>query len=370
MSKDLALYVHIPFCKQKCLYCDFVSEPGDGAKMARYLKALKEEITKTAPKAKDYVVKSVFFGGGTPTVLSAESIEEIMTLLKIHYPLAPDAEVTIEANPESLTMEKAKVYRKCGINRVSIGLQAWQEHLLKRLGRIHNRETFLKSYRTLREAGFQNINVDLMFGLPEQSMADWQETLREVIALSPEHLSCYSLILEENTPLYQQNPVLPDEDLTADMYELTRETLESHGYHQYEVSNFSKPGHACRHNIVYWDCKPYLGFGAAAHSYFDGERYAHHEDLEAYISAPLMKLESEHLSTEDMENEFFLLGLRKTEGVSLTEFESRFGHPFDTVRLQRYAQLGLLEIKDNQMRITHKGFPVSNQILMEFVSCT
>lgn len=338
--------------------------------MSRYAEALKTEIVRTAQKAQGYSVKSVFIGGGTPTVLPAKSIGEILDCIRVHYHLAKGAETTIEANPESLTLEKAKAYLKFGINRVSMGLQARQSRLLKALGRIHTYETFLESYRALREVGFQNINIDLMFGLPGQSMEDWQETLREVIALSPEHLSCYSLILEENTPLYRQSPLLPDEDVTADMYALACDNLEQHGYRQYEVSNFAKPGFACRHNLVYWNCEPYLGFGAAAHSYFNDERYAHHENLSDYIMAPLEKLNSEKLGQKDKENEFFMLGLRKTEGVSLEEFESRFGHSFDTSPLLRYVKMGLLEIKNNQMRITPKGFPVSNQILMEFVSCT
>ncbi len=366
------LYIHIPFCVRKCAYCDFLSAPGSEEAKASYTKALLREIE--AVKTEKREVSSIFVGGGTPSALSPSLMGDIFEKIHESFSVAQDAEITIEANPGTLSKEKLFLYKNAGINRLSLGLQSPEAAELKSLGRIHTYEEFLESFSLAREAGFQNINVDLMCALPDQTYEGWIRNLRTVAALHPEHISAYSLIIEEGTPFAKRKLNLPDEDTEYRMYEDTAGILEEYGYEQYEISNYAKKGLVCRHNIGYWTRKEYLGLGLGAASLWGNQRFSNTSDFSAYLkesgSPEKIRENRETLSLEDEMSEFMFLGLRMTEGVSKAEFLESFGTPIESVYgkvLDKYKNMGLLEEKEGRIFLTRAGIHVSNGVMAEFL---
>ncbi len=375
---DLSLYIHIPFCVRKCRYCDFLSAPENTGERARYIEALGREMKCRSEDLKKARVKTIFWGGGTPSLLSPAEFREIAKGLKTCTgEWDEDAEWTIEANPGTLDAEKAGEWRRAGVNRVSLGVQAAQDRLLERIGRIHTFRQAKESVGILREAGFSNINLDLMMGLPGQDLNDWKETLEEALSLAPEHLSCYSLILEEGTPLLRAvregREILPEEEEERAMYEYTLRRLEKAGYRQYEISNFAKPRYACRHNLVYWELGEYQGLGLGAASYREGRRLKNTTDLAAYIRAEdPTKLDTveEESSLKDQMEEWMFLGMRKTEGVDLTEFRRRFGRDGEEVYgavIGKLEREGLILRERNQIRLSRRGLDLANQVFAAFL---
>ncbi len=373
MEKAVALYIHIPFCRQKCLYCDFNSCSGMEALMVDYAKALSAEIDSIENKN----ISSVFIGGGTPTYLNSESWGIIGESLK-KLNIEKDAEFTVEGNPGTFDLEKLILLKSLGVNRLSIGLQAWQNSLLKKLGRIHTVEDFLRGYGMAREAGFQNINIDLMFGLPDQSMAQWEETINEVINLKPEHISCYSLIIEAGTAfcnMYESDElILPDEETERNMYYYSLNKLKENEYNQYEISNFALEGRECRHNLVYWKLKEYIGCGSGAHSYLNSIRYRNEEDLKEYINKinnrASVIIESRKNTLKDEIEEYIFMGLRKTEGISISEFEKRFKRAIFSIYediIEKHNHRGKLIKAGGRMFLSSEGICISNSVMSDFI---
>lgn len=363
----LEIYIHIPFCVRKCGYCDFFSGAYDEAARDAYIRDLLDEIREVPEETADrYRVTSVFFGGGTPSLPAAESLTEVLSALREKFVFSGDAEISLEANPGTLTRDKLKVYRRGGFNRLSIGLQSADDRELKILGRIHSFGDFLDSCRNARAEGFSNINVDLMTGIPEQTAASLRRTLETVIGLEPRHISAYSLILEENTPFYERYEET-DEDLDRELYHLTKDVLTAAGYGRYEISNYAKPGFECRHNLGYWTGVPYLGFGAAAASCIGHRRYKHASSLR-YRTLP--DEETEELTPEDEMGECMILGLRLTAGVDDRVFRERFGASLFTryaAEIRKYTELRCLERCDDHLRLTDRGFDVANQVMQAFL---
>ena len=369
----LELYVHIPFCVRKCQYCDFLSGPSDEETKDRYIEALLKEI-RAAEHTEDYEIVSVFIGGGTPSALKAEAIASIMRTLREQFFFCEDAEVTIEANPGTVDPEKLTIYRNVGINRLSLGLQSTDAEELKLLGRIHSYEEFLKSYEWAREAGFSNINIDLMFAIPGQTGEAWRQHLYQVAELNPEHISAYSLIIEEGTPFAEQNLDLPDEDTEYQMYEDTAEILERYGYRQYEISNYAKQGYMCRHNAGYWQRLEYLGFGLGASSLYGGMRFSNTHQMQEYLkesrNPDQIRKDVTVLSRNEQIEEFMFLGLRMTDGISEKNFEENFNVRLMDIYgdiLQKYEETGFMEHIETKWRLTRKGIHVSNHILADFL---
>lgn len=369
-KKELEIYIHIPFCVQKCAYCDFLSAPADEAVRERYIDALKEEIRQQKSFGSEYKVISIFIGGGTPSILEGAQIAEILKEIRNYFAVEADAEITIECNPGTLSEDKLSCYKKSGINRLSLGLQSADNQELKLLGRIHTYEKFLESFSLARKVGFGNLNVDLMSALPGQTKESWQETLHQVIALNPEHISAYSLIIEEGTPFYerykpggQEEYLLPDEDLERQMYYDTRDILRAAGYERYEISNYAKPGFECRHNLGYWERREYLGLGLGASSLIKGVRYQNHRKLSAYLKGDYIHEEVQKLTRREEQEETMFLGLRKAEGILLTE------ELLEVYKetLQRLQQKGLLLWEGGRVRLTDLGIDVSNYALAEFL---
>ncbi len=331
----IGVYVHIPYCLKKCRYCDFCSIPIDET-AGRYRSALEKEIALSRDRYPDARVKTVFFGGGTPTALPAEDLCAILDAIRTAFPVEPDAEISVECNPKTIGFEGLRRLRSAGFNRLSIGLQATQNALLKRIGRVHTYEEFLATYSAARDAGFTNINIDLMHGLPGHTEAEYLDAIRTVAALAPTHISAYALILEEGTPLYddvtQGRETLPDPDATADMEDAGMALLESLGYHRYEVSNFAKPGFECRHNLIYWHNEPYLGLGVAAHSSMveDGfwVRFSNESSIPAYLKklekGKLPRAERILINTFEQMFESIMLGLRLVKGIDRKAFFDRY----------------------------------------------
>lgn len=372
--KNISLYIHIPFCDQKCHYCDFPSFAGKGDLKDRYIDALIKEINQNI---KGYIIDTIFIGGGTPSSLSAEQLEKLLSNVN-NFTFANEMEFTVECNPGSITREKLNVMKKYGVNRLSMGLQAVQNTLLKDLGRIHSYEVFKENFTLARECGFENINVDLMFGLPKQKVSEWKESLDMVCSLNPEHISAYSLIIEEGTKfnkLYEDDKLkLPTEDAEREMYHLAKDTLLKNGFIQYEISNYSKEGLECRHNIAYWKMENWLGVGSAASSYMDGERFTNFSKIESYIE----KIESdESPREEDSQNtvaenveEFMFMGLRLIEGISEDEFEKRFNKTVDSYYadiLKKFISQGLLKRESRRIYLTEKGIEYSNMVMSEML---
>ena len=375
MKRELELYIHIPFCVKKCAYCDFLSGPADDVQKRIYLDALIQEI-RSCGDFSEYVVTSIFFGGGTPSILPGKWIAKIMDEISCHFTVRSDAEITIEANPGTVDAEKLHNYRSAGINRISFGCQSADDQELKMLGRIHSWADFLGSFTLARTSGFENINVDLMSGLPGQTAASWKKSLEKVIALDPEHISAYSLIVEEGTLFYdmQDDLNLPDEEEERRMYELTAEVLKKSGYEQYEISNYAKKGRACEHNIGYWIGREYLGLGLGSSSLIDHSRFHKTNDMKKYLencsSPALLREETEPLTKENQMEEFMILGLRKTAGVSEEDFQNRFKISIDTVYgeiLNKYSSEGYLIRENGRIFFSRKGISVSNMILAEML---
>lgn len=380
--KPLEIYVHIPFCVKKCNYCDFLSAPAKKQEQQKYVESLCGQIRSYGTAAKAYRVISIFIGGGTPSILEGDQIEEIFWAIQDTFYIEEGAEITIEVNPGTVTGDKLKTYREVGINRLSIGLQSADNRELQILGRIHTFEDFLETYRLAREAGFGNINVDLMSAVPGQTNESFIRTLQTVAQLEPEHISAYSLIIEEGTPFYEiykekagtdvvkdsenprkgrsetlEYPRLPDEDSERQMYYDTKRILEGYGYHRYEISNYAKEGYECLHNLGYWNRTEYLGFGDSAASLLDHKRWVSGE-------------EPETLSVDDEMEEYMFLGLRKTEGVSKIRFKQEFGAEMEHIYKKVLADMEskqLLEQKDDFVRLTEKGIDVSNYVMSEFL---
>ena len=373
MKKELELYIHIPFCVKKCDYCDFLSGPAGTERQRNYVEALIKEINHCGDFS-NYQVSSIFIGGGTPSVLPGEWIEEIMDSVYGKFDRSSDVEITIEANPGTVDHKKLEIYHKSGINRISFGCQSANNRELKMLGRIHTWEEFLESYQMARNAGFENINVDLMSGLPGQSLASWEVTLSKTVQLHPEHISAYSLIIEEGTPFSERELELPDEEEERVMYEYTHDILSSYGYHQYEISNYAKNGRECRHNLGYWKRKEYLGLGLGSASLLEDKRFSNISEMEKYLQncehPEIIREQTEKLELRDQMAEYMILGLRMTEGVSATEFRNNFGQELYEIYgnvIKKYRTMELLEQNGDYLRFTRRGISVSNPILADFL---
>lgn len=388
-AKNVGIYVHIPFCKQKCRYCDFKSYTGKEALIEQYIKWVKYELQEIGEGNRlDYqnhlddlaIIDTIYIGGGTPSFINSKYIVEIMDTIKKNYTLIEDPEITIEVNPGTVTEEKLKDYIWCGINRISIGLQSSKEKLLKQLGRIHSYEEFEKTFELARKVGFKNINVDLMIGLPNQTIEDVKETLNKIIKYNPEHISVYSLIVEEETPLYhdiEQNLLtLPEDELERNMYWTVKNELEEKGYIHYEISNFSKKGFASKHNLNCWNQKEYIGVGSAAHSYTNNVRYSNIDTIEEYVQNYETGNEVDNLIFHEKQNkeskmkEYMLLGLRKIEGIQIKEFKNKFGeNPIYLYRkeLEKLTKEELIEIDGDYIKLSSKGIDLANLVWEEFV---
>lgn len=366
--RPLGLYLHIPFCRSKCAYCDFYSLPHSEEKMDAYVEALTNHLRETAPMAAGHLVDTVYFGGGTPSYLGAKRIKELLQTVKKHYRLSRDAEITLEANPDSLfDWKDLRALRRMGLNRISLGVQSSDDEMLRALGRIHSWQQVCEAVETVRKAKIADLSLDLIYGLPGQTMEQWQKTLDDAVSLSPDHLSCYGLKVEEGTPLWQRREslTLPDDEQQADMYLYTVEFLRRMGYEQYEISNFAHPGHESRHNLKYWTLGEYAGFGPGAHSDFGGVRYGYVRDLDLYLRGRLILSESETMTGQEREREYLMLSLRTTAGIHVREFERRFRQRFDVLEklLVQYAQHGLAARTEDGWRLTPRGFLVSNAII-------
>ena len=388
-KKELELYVHIPFCVRKCAYCDFLSAPADTQERTLYIDALTEEIRARKNDFTAYRVSTIFLGGGTPSILEGDDSARIFRALQENFDISDDAEITMEVNPGTVTEEKAASWRKSGVNRLSIGLQSADDRELKMLGRIHTYREFLDTWKIVREAGFENVNVDLISAIPGQNLRSWSETLRKAADLGPEHISAYSLIIEEGTPFYERYgdgsgedenkgnhlPPLPDEDTEREMYKATEKILAEYGYHRYEISNYSKTGYECRHNLGYWERKEYLGLGLGASSLISECRFHNTADMESYLrfyenAGTGICEDIEHLSVEDQMEEFMFLGLRKTAGISVDDFRKAFGREIRAVygeQMRKLEEQRLIEYSGNRVRLTERGIDISNYVFSEFM---
>ena len=368
----LGLYVHIPFCKQKCVYCDFYSLPRSENRMDDYTQALCSHLAGISPRATGYTVDTVYFGGGTPSYLGPERLTKLLNTIRAHYSLSPEAEITFEANPDSACdANTLRILRHAGFNRISLGMQSACDEELRRIGRIHTAAQLTAAVAAAREAGFENLSLDLIYGLPGQTMSRWQENLAAAVALQPEHLSCYGLKVEEGTPLFAMadSVDLPDDEIQAEMYLYTADYLHKQGYEQYEISNFARPGRESRHNLKYWTLGEYLGFGPGAHSDFGGVRFAWARDLAGYIRGaesgepPVSEYQS--LSPQERDEEWIMLGLRTTAGLEPAEFERRFSRPFSCFLpfLEQCRKSGYAAEQHGCWHLTPEGFLLSNQII-------
>ena len=382
-DKSLELYVHIPFCVRKCEYCDFLSAPAGADTQQEYVRNLLLEIEQKGVHCTDYEVTTIFFGGGTPSILKAGWIADILDAIHRNFKVRKDAEITIECNPGTLTFEKLSIYKSAGINRISVGLQSASDAELRELGRIHTYEDFLKSYDLIRKKGFSNVNIDLMAALPGQTLKSYEQTLRLVLALKPEHISAYSLIIEEGTPFYEkyeadellrekgEKPqMLPSEETERLMYERTKELLLAHGYERYEISNYARRGYACRHNIGYWRRENYLGFGLGSASLLENERFHNTTDLTDYLGGDYLAYEQEKLDKKSQMEEFMFLGLRMTDGISTECFRQTFGLTVELVYgpvLEQQIADQLLRKEDGRIFLTERGLDVSNYVMAQFL---
>ena len=386
-EKELGIYIHIPFCKQKCYYCDFVSFSNKEGYIEKYVETVKREID--SYDLSKYNITTIYIGGGTPSRIPSEKIQEILEKIKQkiskNQTRWEDIEITIELNPGTVDEEKIKKYKEIGINRLSIGLQSTNNKLLKEIGRIHTFEDFKKTYNLVKKVGFENINVDLMIGLPNQTISDVKDSLNEIIKLNPTHVSVYSLIVEENTKMEQlinsKELQLPDEELERQMYWYVKNTLELNGYNHYEISNFAKKGKESKHNLNCWEQKEYIGLGLAAYSYLNGVRYGNTSNIEEYINVQDffnrseleesgIRIVDEVQSLEDKRKEYMLLGLRKIEGVSIQKFKEKFvENPIFLFRkeLEKLVNEELIAIDGDCIRLTNKGLDLANIVWEEFV---
>lgn len=383
MRKDeskapLGLYVHIPFCVRKCLYCDFLSFPASEIEKERYCKSLRRELAMWAEdeRIRGREVDTVFFGGGTPSCLEPALFSAVMQDIREHFLLTQDAEISLECNPGTVDKEKFKVYRQFGVNRISMGMQSVVDAELQALGRIHSGEDFGRAFEEARECGFENINADVMSAIPGQTLASYRETLQNVLERKPEHISSYSLILEEGTPFYEMYKDKPpvDEETDRRMYEQTGEMLSAAGYERYEISNYARDGRVCRHNLKYWHRQEYVGAGLGAASFLQERRLTNERDFSAYQEklnqCRLPVAGTEILSGKDAMAEFMYLGLRCMKGVSAQDFHEKFGVVLSEIYgnvIEKYSALGLIERKGDRIALTRKGIDVSNVIFADFI---
>lgn len=372
-NSPMEIYIHIPFCIRKCDYCDFLSGPSGPKEQADYVQALLREI-QAVEEGEGRSVSSIFIGGGTPSVLDERLLGDILREIRNRFKIEEYAEITIEVNPGTANIGKLQAYREMGINRLSIGLQSPQDRELKILGRIHNYEQFLETYQEARTVGFDNINIDLMSAIPDQTYEGWVKNLRTVAELEPEHISAYSLIVEEGTPFAARKLNLPDEDTEYNMYEATAQILKEYGFEQYEISNYARKGRECRHNVGYWTRQDYLGFGLGASSLYGKERFANTADMKKYLensrNPEKIREKEPSLTREDEMAEFMFLGLRMTKGISKADFQRCFGCTIESVYgevLEKYESMELLLEKDGRIFLSREGIHVSNSIMAEFL---
>lgn len=382
-KKQLELYLHIPFCQQKCAYCDFLSAPADPDTRKRYVETLTDEIRTKSESYRQYSVPSVFIGGGTPSALTGVYLVQIMEAVYASFSVEKNAEITIECNPGTLNKEKTIHYKQAGINRISLGLQSALDRELQLLGRIHTFDQFLISYDMIRKAGFDNVNLDLMSALPMQSLPDWQYTLQKAVSLRPEHISAYSLIIEEGTPFYTRfaedekrreegkDPVLlPTEETERAMYEWTESFLTGHGYVHYEISNYARAGKECRHNMGYWQRENYLGLGLGSASLVENRRFSNTADLNSYLEGNWQKQNAENLTRQAQMEEFMFLGLRMTKGISRKKFAEYFQVELEGVYgdvIEKLCRQGLLKQQEGNVFLTEEGISVSNYVMASFL---
>lgn len=375
MGKRLGIYIHIPFCAGKCGYCDFYSLAGRDRKMPDYQSALLSHISESTDSAKSFEIDTVYFGGGTPSYYGAKRIVEILDELKLQGNLRLDSEITVEVNPDSVKYDDLKLMRKAGINRLSVGVQSANNDLLKMIGRRHNFRQVQTAMENARRAGFENVSLDLIYGLPSQTKADWAETISKALELHPEHLSCYALKLEEGTPMYQYagSPLIPDDDEQADMYLYAVETLSHFGLEQYEISNFAAPGFESRHNLKYWTMGDYMGFGPGAHSYVGGVRYSYVRDLDRYIAA--VKGDQQIIDEYEVclpvqkAAEYIMLGMRTTRGISEEEYHRIYLSDWTPLerKFEEFEKKGWAERDGNRWHLTPSGFLVSNSLIISMI---
>ena len=372
-NSPMEIYIHIPFCIRKCDYCDFLSGPSGPEEQADYVQALLREI-QAVEEGEGRSVSSIFIGGGTPSVLDERLLGDILREIRNRFKMEEDAEITIEVNPGTANIGKLQAYREMGINRLSIGLQSPEDRELKILGRIHNYGQFLETYQEARTVGFDNINIDLMSAIPDQTYEGWVKNLRTVAELEPEHISAYSLIVEEGTPFAARKLNLPDEDTEYNMYEATAQILKEYGFEQYEISNYARKGRECRHNVGYWTRQDYLGFGLGASSLYGKERFANTADMKKYLenskNPEKIREKEPSLTREDEMAEFMFLGLRMTKGISKADFQRCFGCTIESVYgevLKKYESMELLLEKDGRILLSREGIHVSNSIMAEFL---
>ena len=378
MKKDLGLYIHIPFCVKKCAYCDFLSWSGDKEQRVDYVRALEQEILSYKNFAEDYQVTTLYFGGGTPSVLEGELLERIMEAIRRIFQIEEKAEVTLEMNPGTALKEKLELYKKLGINRLSMGIQSVKNENLKLLGRIHTYEDFLESYCMAREAGFDNLSGDLISSLPGQTLAEWKEELKILMETPLEHVSVYQLIIEEGTEFYKKygecEELLPDEETSREIYLWTGKYLKSRGFEQYEISNYAREGKQSAHNLRYWERKDYLGLGLGGASMIRNMRMSNTRDWDKYMAycrdPGKIREEVEVLEESGQMEEFMFLGLRKTRGISKKEFRRTFGKDIDLVyekTLEKYLKNGMLQESGDRIFLSEEGILLSNQVFADFL---
>lgn len=367
----LGIYIHIPFCVRKCDYCDFYSVPGRDGRMDEYLHALEVHIAESAPQAEIYTVNTIYFGGGTPTFFGAERLARLLQIVRKQFNVSKDCEITVECNPDSADQDTLLTLKKAGVNRLSMGVQSAQDKELEEIGRVHSFAQATRAFQRARDAGFDNISLDLIYGLPDQTMESWKESVEALLKLNPEHLSCYGLKLEHGTPLYErrEQEQMADDDTQADMYLWMVERLKNAGYGQYEISNFARPGRQSRHNLKYWMGEEYIGFGPSAHSYFGQQRYSFVRDLDAYVKGVLYngKIldESTRINRREMGKEYLMLRMRTIWGVEENEYRERFYLNFRPLeeRFREYESYGWAECTEGRWHFTPSGFLLSNPLI-------
>ena len=367
----LGIYIHIPFCVRKCDYCDFYSVPGRDGRMDEYLHALEVHIAESAPQAELYTVNTIYFGGGTPTFFGAERLARLLQVVRKQFNVSKDCEITVECNPDSADQDTLLTLKKAGVNRLSMGVQSAQDKELEEIGRVHSFAQATRAFQRARDAGFDNISLDLIYGLPDQTMESWKESVEALLKLNPEHLSCYGLKLEQGTPLYErrEQEQMADDDTQADMYLWMVERLKNAGYGQYEISNFARPGRQSRHNLKYWMGEEYIGFGPSAHSYFGQQRYSFVRDLDAYVKGVLYngKIldESTRINRREMGKEYLMLRMRTIWGVEENEYRERFYLNFRPLeeRFREYESYGWAECTEGRWHFTPSGFLLSNPLI-------
>ncbi len=385
LKKKLELYIHIPFCIKKCEYCDFLSGPADASRRTQYVESLIDEIHAMGSQySKEYDVSTVFIGGGTPSILEETQMKEIGEAIRNSFDIVKDAEITMELNPGTVNLSKLCAMKEAGVNRLSIGLQSANDAELKMLGRIHTFQTFLETYQMARKVGFDNLNVDLISAIPGQTLESWKKTLQIVASLNPEHISAYSLIIEEGTAFYEKYTVdgkrkqeavlaLPDEDTEREIYQMTETFLKKYGYHRYEISNYAKNGFECRHNLGYWERKDYLGIGLGAASLIGKQRFSNTRDYLRYVerkSVLEIREDQQDLTLGDEMEEFMFLGLRKIKGISISTFEKNFQRSIWEIygkQLRKFEEEKLLVINQDTIYLTEQGLDVCNAIFVEFL---